>query len=662
MASSDYVTIRDDAGLKSLSLNERQFLRSCALRGVRDDDNNDDDDCGRHVGGHDDAQRQDQNDRKILRLDGRRGNDIRKVRIQLQRWDNGSECTVQWGSGTRVTVTSHGELVPPTLDRPAEGVVNFTVDLSPMAASVFKLAPAVSTNAGAGGGGGGGGRGSNHSDQSQRLLSNRILRCVERIVLTGGALDTEALVLQAGKWVWRLTVSITVLDAGGNLLDACVLAALASLRHYRKPQVDYASVAAESETSGSGDDDAAAGLPTMVPSTIKEATPLPLHHTPLSISFGLIPTEDTHGGSTTSATSSSSATVVALIDPTDREELVQTGTLTIAMNVHSEVCLLDYGGGCELTPNKLRACWKVAEMAIKDLCRLLETTLTQADEQAQKGRLERLQLQRRQQQQKSGGGGSADFIALSLPPLPASVRNQTPYLQEMEDIDNLQVVDSAMADAIDSSHIQQAQTEAEEAYRRQALDYSVNHLASSVRDDDDVRRGGAGGRGGTSSSSSMSKQQASSLLAAMLQSVGHEGSATTTPAPASEPIVVSVSAKVQTVAMDVEVGRDDTKSETGERGTVYTSNGVERSTAPKKSKPVPMSLDDDDEEEPTTVMLQSEFGNAPDGSTVKAANDATTTDPDNATAPVAEEPVEIDDFAMAIKSKGNSKKKKSKKK
>ena len=188
-------------------------------------------------------------------------------------------------------------------------------------------------------------------------------------------------------------------------------------------------------------------LPIMIPSTIKEATPLPLHHTPLSISFGLIPADD----AVNSATSTS--IVAALIDPTDREELVQSGILTVAMNVHSEVCLLDYGGGCELTPSKLKECWKVAEVAIKDLCQLLETTLTQADEQAQNERLRLLQLQ--QQVHPS-----------SLPPLPSPSSTQnTPFLQQIEDMD----VDSN----VDETQVQQAQREAEEAYRKQALDYST---------------------------------------------------------------------------------------------------------------------------------------------------------------------------------------------
>lgn len=230
MAES-YIAIRDDSGIRSLSVNERDFLRKCVRR------NN------------------------IIRLDGRTGQELRRVRLQLGRWDNGSECTVQWGN-TRISSSCSAELVPPSPDRPNEGIVNFMVELSPMASSSFRQAPVVSTAPLLMGT-----RGPNYSDRNQKLLANRILRSVERVVILGGALDTEALVLTPGKWVWRFTVALTVLDDGGNVLDASIMAAMAALRHYRKPQVQF---------SGDGEKDSAEmSLPTLIPSIVKEATPLP---------------------------------------------------------------------------------------------------------------------------------------------------------------------------------------------------------------------------------------------------------------------------------------------------------------------------------------------------------------------------------------------------
>jgi exosome complex RNA-binding protein Rrp42 (RNase PH superfamily) len=185
-----------------------------------------------------------------------------------------------------------------------------------MAGTAFRLAPAVGTASL--GSSLVTSRGPNFADKNQRLLSNRILRSIERIILHGGALDAEALVLIPGSWVWRITVALTVLDDGGNVLDACVMAALATLRHYRKPQVDVGN---------NGDDHhdvTNCALPSLIPATVKEPAPLPLHHTPLSISFALLPSTD----------NVPERTVATLVDPEKREELVQFGALTIAMNTH----------------------------------------------------------------------------------------------------------------------------------------------------------------------------------------------------------------------------------------------------------------------------------------------------------------------------------------
>jgi exosome complex component RRP45 len=556
-----YIAIRDDAGPKSLSINEREFLRSCAL-----------------------------SETNVLRDDGRREADLRKVRLQLGRWDNGAECTVQWGVGTRVTSLCVADLVPPSPDRPNEGMVDFRVELSPMACPAFRQAPASTTAPG-----GGGIRGPNFAGSEQRLLSNRILRCIERIILTGGALDTEALVVLPGKWVWRFTISLTILDHGGNLLDACVLCAMAALRHYRKPHVDL------NEQDHQDANGKTPILPTMIPSMVKEASPLPLHHTPLSISFALIPADDAVHSS------SSSTLVAALVDPTDREELVQLGSLTVAMNVHSEVCLLDYGGGCELTPAKLKECWKLADVSIKQLCQLLEASLQQADEQAQRERLERLKSQ-----------------TVQLPPL---VEN-APFQHLGEDMDIVIESSNRNGDDNDTTRVQQAQSEAEEAYRQLALDYSRGHVAQAIKEDDDRKK-------------SSSQQQAGSLLAAMLKSV-QQGS--TVSSNGSTP---AASTKKAVLPKEVAAAPAPPPPEPVKKTSPppkAAENTIKKAPVPKAA---PMDLESDEEEETTTV-LQNEF-QAPPKTPAPAPAPAQAVNEDD-----------ITDLTMAIKSK--KKKSKSKKK
>ena len=121
-----------------------------------------------------------------------------------------------------------------------------SVDLSPSASPSFRHGPPATT------GGGGGSSIPNYASQNQRLASNRILRCIEKIIVTGGTLDVEALCLIPAQWVWKFQLALTVLDDGGNIMDAAVMAAIASLRHYRKPQVDLVGDTTEKDGEGSG--------------------------------------------------------------------------------------------------------------------------------------------------------------------------------------------------------------------------------------------------------------------------------------------------------------------------------------------------------------------------------------------------------------------------
>ena len=70
--------------------------------------------------------------------------------------------------------------------------------------------------------------------------------------------------------VWALTVYVTVLDHGGNLTDACFLAAVAALKAFRRPD---ASV------------DAATSTVIVHPTDVREPLALSLHHTPIATTF-----------------------------------------------------------------------------------------------------------------------------------------------------------------------------------------------------------------------------------------------------------------------------------------------------------------------------------------------------------------------------------------
>lgn len=538
--ASVYVPVRDDGGARSLSTNERSFLRSCALP----------------------------ENGRILRGDGRGPGEVRKIKISLGRWHNGAECTVQWGMGTRVTALVTGILLPPSPDRPSEGTVSLSVDLSPMASTSFAHARPATTTPGMSSTG----ELSSITDEAQKLLSNRILRSLERTLLIGGALDTEALCVQSGAWVWRLNVNVTVLDDAGNLLDAAVLAAVAGLRHYRKPQV---------ETRGEF------ASPLLIDSDVREPTPLPLHHTPLSISFALIHADDA------SLATSSTSRVAALVDPTDREELIQTGSISLAMNIHSEVCLLDFVGGCELQPNQLKQCWNLAEKAILHLCQMLEETLGDADKKAQQERLQRLQAT--SDISTNGPSDGVPFV-------------QDSRGQDFMEVDTITEWKDVTADVESAeAHV----NEEEEAYRLRALDYALGHVAARVKDSNKM--------GGTTSNN-----KPGSLLAAMLQSAKSVAYASG---------AVEDTENGETIVMEDVVGTQDMRSK--EAQDEFEQFAKKASKTPKEQS---TALHSDDDEEETTTVLESEFQSTPKPDNTK---ELTTETSEN----------DIDDLAMAIKKK-----------
>jgi len=585
------IPVRDDAGLKSLSNAERVFLRS----------------GGVDVG---DGSPSSSSATSFLRVDGRRLDQVRPHRLQFVRWDNGATVTVTWGSGggvpsttgsTKVTCTCTGAVIPPNPDKSSEGIIAIGVDLSPSASTSFRNVMPVWNGTGPAGSGGGG----PPPDAQQKLTTNRILRALERIVLTSGTLDTEALCILPEKWVWRISLQITVIDAvsgGGNLLDACVLATTAALSHYRTPHLEY--IQSSSDTFG---------MPKLIPADWREPTPLPLHHMPLSLSFALIKP-------VSSKTSSAPSTpaIVAMADPNAREELVMAGPLTICLNAHGEVCFVDFGGGCEITPQQLRHCHDLALVNVRQLCQRLEESLKEADEQAAEQRLRRLQQQHQQQSDNR----------IAVPPLQMDVElDGVPFYTEESDPVRQQQ-EPAVSEAAQQKAARMAERLAEEAYRQQALDYNIGHIASKL----------GSGDGGTKDGRAQSQTQqqgGNALLQAMLQSV-MSGAA------AANATIADVSSMVHTPS---------------NQETPLPPLPPPPSTMPPAKPTVEMmDVDDnqkgprerlDSDEEETTVQLTTEYAS------VEAATRATPAPPDDANADA-----DVEDLTAAIKKKKKNKKSK----
>lgn len=164
---------------------------------------------------------------------------------------------------------------------------------------------------------------------------------VERALRESNAIDTESLCILSGSKVWAITVTMTVLDHSGNLIDACSAAALAALLHFRRPSV---TVDREGNVKVHSWKD-------------QEPAPLAIHHTPVSVTFGFLETEDGE---------------VSVVDPSEEEELVLSGTMSVSMNGHGDICSIQKPGGCAIEVDTMLRCMSLAAIRSRELILQIE--------------------------------------------------------------------------------------------------------------------------------------------------------------------------------------------------------------------------------------------------------------------------------------------------
>jgi len=238
---------------------------------------------------------------------------------------------------SKVCATATAEIIEPFLDRGSEGLLNFFVDFSPMAAPGFEA-----------------GR--------PNEAANEMMRLLERAFRKSQAIDIEALCVVAGKKVWSVRCDVVVLDHRGNITDAAILASLAALRHLDLPSVSV---------HGIGEDATVQVL------SREQAEPQPLifHHLPLSVSFGLF--------------QSAEGMLHRAVDPTDREELVMLGVLSIIINQYDEVCGVHKPGGLPIEATDVLECAREAVEIARGLLGTLQAAIDDA-EKARKDEAEHL--------------------------------------------------------------------------------------------------------------------------------------------------------------------------------------------------------------------------------------------------------------------------------
>jgi len=138
------------------------------------------------------------------RVDGRAFDDYRKIKITTGFVEKAEgSALVELGS-TRVLAGVKVEIGVPFQDTPDEGVLAVTAELLPLASETFEPGP-----------------------PNENAIA--LARFVDRGIRESKSIDMKQFCLEPGKKVYMIMIDVSVLDHGGDLIDASALAALAAL-------------------------------------------------------------------------------------------------------------------------------------------------------------------------------------------------------------------------------------------------------------------------------------------------------------------------------------------------------------------------------------------------------------------------------------------------
>ncbi|KAH7826824.1 putative exosome complex exonuclease [Monocercomonoides exilis] len=195
---------------------------------------------------------------------------------------------------TKVICAVTGRMSTPKKERPSDGQIHVKVHFSPLGSPEYDL-----------------GR------LSVRCLE--IARIVERGIRESGSISTRALCVLATVHVWDIDVNIHIIDDCGNVIDASLLAAFAALLNFKKLRTSIVS-----------------DKLIVHPASELRPVPLTLLHVPVSATFALF-----------------SSPFAALLDPTEEEEKVADGFITIISNSRRKICGIEKSGGPALSPMQI---------------------------------------------------------------------------------------------------------------------------------------------------------------------------------------------------------------------------------------------------------------------------------------------------------------------
>ena len=239
---------------------------------------------------------------KEKRMDGRDLKDHRELKIEqgiIERAEGSARVLL---GKTEVVVGVKIEMGEPFPDTPNEGVLTVNAELTPIASPIFEAGP---------------------PDED----SIELARIVDRGIRESKAIDTEKLVIEAGKKVFVVFVDVYVLNHDGNLIDTSALAAVAALLNTKMANYEVK----EGEVK------------------IKSGyEKLPINKHPITVTIAKIGNK-------------------LVVDPLLEEEQVMDARISMAIDDDGHICAIQKGGSGYFEPSQLLEAAKIVEQKAKEM-------------------------------------------------------------------------------------------------------------------------------------------------------------------------------------------------------------------------------------------------------------------------------------------------------
>jgi len=236
------------------------------------------------------------------RGDGRGMRDYREMKIEQGLIEKAEGSARVLLGKTEVVVGVKVETGEPFPDTPNDGVLTVNAELTPLASPAFEAGP---------------------PDED----SIELARIVDRGIRESKAINTEKLVIEAGKKVFVVFIDLYVLNHDGNLIDASALAAMSALVNTKMANYEIKD-----------------GELKIKPGYEQ----LPIRKHPITVTTAKIGDK-------------------LVVDPNAEEEQVMDARISFAIDDDGNICAIQKGGSGYFEPQQIIEAAKIAKEKAKEL-------------------------------------------------------------------------------------------------------------------------------------------------------------------------------------------------------------------------------------------------------------------------------------------------------